>query len=100
MTAQRPTPYALNGDQFIDGTWHTGRSSARLDDRNPFNGETLLEMPLASVANLDAAYLAAEHTLVWPDGSSQPVGPVAAPIDSSLPMSLVELISARTTRAE
>lgn len=51
-------------------------------------------------ANLDAAYLVAEQALVWPDGSSQPVGPVARPIDSSLPMSLVELISARTTRAE
>ena len=61
MTAQRPTPYALNGDQFIDGTWHTGRSSAQLDDRNPFNGETLLEMPLASVADLDAAYAAAQR---------------------------------------
>ncbi len=46
-------------------------------------------------ANLDAAYLAAERKLVWPDGSAHPVN-----TESDLAMSLVELISARTSRVE
>ncbi|MCF5505416.1 aldehyde dehydrogenase family protein, partial [Pseudomonas syringae] len=59
MNCLHLAPYAINGDQYINGAWRTGRSARRLDDRNPFNGEQLLEMPLASVADLDDAYQAA-----------------------------------------
>ncbi len=61
MTTQSLAPYAINGDQYINGTWRAGRSARRLDDRNPFNGEQLLEMPLASIADLDDAYQAAHQ---------------------------------------
>ena len=61
MTIPTFATYAISGDQYINGTWRTGRSTRRLDDRNPFNGERLLEMPLASVADLDDAYQAAQR---------------------------------------
>lgn len=61
MTTQQLAPYAINGDQYINGTWRAGRSLRRLDDRNPFDGEQLLEMPLASIADLDDAYQAAHR---------------------------------------
>ena len=61
MTTPIIAPYAINGDQYINGIWRAGRSARRLDDRNPFNGESLLEMPLASVADLDDAYQAARR---------------------------------------
>ena len=61
MTTQPLGPYAINGNQYINGTWRAGRSARRLDDRNPFNGEQLLEMPLASIADLDDAYQAAQQ---------------------------------------
>ena len=60
MTTEHAVPYAINGDQYINGTWRKGRSARRLDDRNPFNGEALLQMPLASVSDLDEAYQAAQ----------------------------------------
>jgi len=61
MTIPTFATYAISGDQYINGTWRTGRSTRRLDDRNPFNGERLLEMPLASVVDLDDAYQAAQR---------------------------------------
>ena len=61
MTTPILAAYAINGDQYINGTWRAGGSTRRLDDRNPFNGEPLLEMPLASVADLDDAYQAAQR---------------------------------------
>ncbi|MDF7793390.1 aldehyde dehydrogenase family protein [Pseudomonas syringae] len=66
MNAAQPAPYAIAGDQYIKGAWRTGRSTRRLEDRDPFNGELLLEMPLASVADLDDAYLAAHNAqIAW-----------------------------------
>ena len=59
-----PTPFVIQGQQYINGHWRTGRSSKLLDNRNPFNNELLLEMPLASVEDLDDAYLAAEQAQV------------------------------------
>ncbi|MNB90306.1 MULTISPECIES: aldehyde dehydrogenase family protein [Pseudomonas] len=61
MLTALTTPYTIDGLQFIAGAWRTGRSSRCLSDRNPFNGELLLEIPQASVADLDDAYKAAEH---------------------------------------
>jgi aldehyde dehydrogenase (NAD+) len=61
-----PAPFAIQGHQYINGRWQPGRSTKRLDNRNPFNNELLLDMPLASVADLDEAYLAAEKAqLEW-----------------------------------
>jgi len=54
-------PYALAGRQYIDGAWVTGRSSRTLDDRDPFTGDQLLTMPLASREDLDQAYHAAQR---------------------------------------
>ncbi len=56
--------YTVNGQQYINGVWRNGRSTRRLDDRNPFDGEQLLEMPLASIADLDDAYQSARHAQV------------------------------------
>lgn len=45
--------------QFIDGAWRPGRSPRTLTDTNPYNGETLTDIRLASVDDVDAAYQAA-----------------------------------------
>ncbi|MFI8748015.1 aldehyde dehydrogenase family protein [Pseudomonas sp. NPDC077186] len=54
----KPTllPYKITGQQFINGNWSMGRSERRLDDRNPYNNEQLLDMQLGSVQDLDEAY--------------------------------------------
>ncbi|WP_407316430.1 aldehyde dehydrogenase family protein [Pseudomonas sp. nanlin1] len=61
MTTEQHAPYAISGDQYINANWRAGRSSRRLDDRNPFDDSLLLEMPLASIADLDDAYQAAQR---------------------------------------
>lgn len=58
------TPFSIQGQQYINGHWRSGRSLKRLDNRNPYNNELLLEMPLASVEDLDEAYLAAKKAQV------------------------------------
>ncbi|WP_249673894.1 aldehyde dehydrogenase family protein [Pseudomonas abieticivorans] len=65
MNAPQPvSSYALSGDQYINGRWQAGRSSRRLDDRDPYTGQPLLEMAMASVADVDQAYRAAEQAQV------------------------------------
>lgn len=59
-----PAPFVIQGHQYINGHWRAGRSTKRLDNRNPFNNALLLEMPLASVDDLHEAYLAAEKAQV------------------------------------
>ncbi|WP_426139532.1 aldehyde dehydrogenase family protein [Pseudomonas sp. DWP3-1-2] len=61
MTHPMPAAYALNGHQYINGTWISGNSKRTLDNRNPFTGEQLLVMPMASREDLDAAYTAAQR---------------------------------------
>lgn len=61
MSTQPASAYRVNGHQYINGQWQTGRSQRRLDDRDPFTGQVLLEMAMASLADLDEAYLAAQH---------------------------------------
>lgn len=61
MNNQKPTPYKVGGQQFINGQWRTGRSARRLDNRDPFNNEQLLEMPLGSIDDINDSYLAAKQ---------------------------------------
>lgn len=54
-------PYALAGRQYIAGVWVDGRSTRTLDDRDPFTGDQLLTMSLASREDLDQAYHSAQR---------------------------------------
>lgn len=53
----------LDGDftgQYIAGKWKAGQSGKVLTDKDPYNGAVLTEIALASVADLDEAYRAAQ----------------------------------------
>jgi len=56
-----PCPYQLTGHQYIDGAWRPGRSKRSLEDKDPFNGAQLLEIPLASIDDVNDAYQAAHN---------------------------------------
>ena len=43
----------------IGGVWKHGSSAKRAADLDPYTGDTLVEIPLASRADVDAAYAAA-----------------------------------------
>ncbi|MFE9661985.1 aldehyde dehydrogenase family protein [Streptomyces sp. NPDC005955] len=47
--------------QFIDGEWRTGSGSWDIIDFNPYNGEKLASLTVATRAEVDAAYRAAER---------------------------------------
>lgn len=47
--------------QFIGGEWRNGESNTLLNNINPFNGETITQFKLATVADIDAAYKAAHE---------------------------------------
>ncbi|MFJ6696311.1 aldehyde dehydrogenase family protein [Streptomyces sp. NPDC091272] len=47
--------------QYIDGEWRTGSGSWDIIDFNPYNGEKLAAITVASVAEVDDAYRAAER---------------------------------------
>ncbi len=47
--------------QYIDGAWRTGSGSWDIIDFNPYNGEKLAAITVASVAEVDEAYRAAER---------------------------------------
>jgi aldehyde dehydrogenase (NAD+) len=51
--------YSGFGQQPIAGSWRTGRGKGRLTDRNPYNGETLVEIAHADERDLDEAYAGA-----------------------------------------
>jgi acyl-CoA reductase-like NAD-dependent aldehyde dehydrogenase len=52
--------------QFIGGAWRDGSLDKTLVDRNPFDGTTIAEFPIASVADVDEAYqAAAKAQLEW-----------------------------------
>ncbi|MDB5901432.1 MAG: yfmT 1 [Betaproteobacteria bacterium] len=60
--AGRPTgpPRRYRFDsQFIAGAWRRGRSGRTLRDVDPYTGETLDELALADIGDVDAAYEAA-----------------------------------------
>lgn len=61
MTPPQTAPYSLSGRQYINGAWVIGRSKRKLDDRDPFTGEQLLAMSMASIDDLNDAYAAAQR---------------------------------------
>jgi aldehyde dehydrogenase (NAD+) len=52
-------PYSGFDGQFIGGKWCPGSAAASLTDRDPYTGEVLTEISLATVADLDAAFASA-----------------------------------------
>jgi acyl-CoA reductase-like NAD-dependent aldehyde dehydrogenase len=57
---------AMHSKQFIAGEWRTGSMDKVLVDRNPFDGSTVAEFNVASVADIDDAYRSAERAkLEW-----------------------------------
>jgi aldehyde dehydrogenase (NAD+) len=46
--------------QYIDGRWRSGAGSWSIIDVNPYDGGKLAEIPVATVAEVDEAYRAAE----------------------------------------
>jgi aldehyde dehydrogenase (NAD+) len=69
----RDTIYHGLDRQPIGGIWRHGRGDGVIADRDPFTGEVLLEIPSASVADLDAAFAAAAR--------AQPAWAAAMPAD-------------------
>ncbi|HUK25469.1 MAG TPA: aldehyde dehydrogenase family protein [Terriglobales bacterium] len=58
--------FARLNKQYIGGVWRDGKSQKSLADRNPYNGSTIAEFKLASLADLDEAYRsAAAAQKVW-----------------------------------
>ncbi len=52
--------------QYIGGNWRDGASAKVLTDRNPYNGNTIAEIKLGTLADLDDAYAsAAAAQKVW-----------------------------------
>ncbi|MFJ4922294.1 aldehyde dehydrogenase family protein [Streptomyces sp. NPDC088725] len=49
------------GHQYIDGEWRTGSGSWDIIDFNPYNGEKLASITVATTAEVDEAYRAAER---------------------------------------
>ncbi|MGO4430625.1 aldehyde dehydrogenase family protein, partial [Streptomyces sp. MCAF7] len=47
--------------QYIDGEWRTGSGSWDIVDFNPYNGEKLASITVATVQEIDLAYRAAER---------------------------------------
>jgi aldehyde dehydrogenase (NAD+) len=52
--------YAIQARQFINGKWVSGTSNSVLTNVNPYDQSPIFEMPLASRADVDQAYRAAE----------------------------------------
>ncbi|MFD7616362.1 aldehyde dehydrogenase family protein [Streptomyces sp. NPDC059802] len=48
-------------DQYIDGEWRTGTGSWDIIDFNPYNGEKLAAITIATAQEVDLAYRAAER---------------------------------------
>lgn len=57
--APAATAYTGFDQQYLAGEWRHGRSDRIAPDRNPYTGESLLEIPQANVDDLDAAYAGA-----------------------------------------
>lgn len=60
-----PVPYENLSLQPLAGQWRSGSAGRNLDVTDPFNGETLLSIPMASRQDLDDAYQKAKQ--VQPD---------------------------------
>jgi aldehyde dehydrogenase (NAD+) len=57
---QAPTPYDAT-QMLIGGMWRAGRSGKVAADRNPYTGETLVQIGLADASDVDDAYVMAEN---------------------------------------
>ena len=58
--------FAKLNQQYVAGKWRDGNSQKTLTDRNPFNGQPIADIRLASLADLDEAYRsAAAAQRVW-----------------------------------
>lgn len=55
-TPQPPASYSGFDQLPIAGTWRHGRGEKSTTDKDPYNGETLVEIPQATRDDLDAAY--------------------------------------------
>ncbi len=56
--------------QYIDGEWRPGKGSWDIIDFNPFDGEKLASIPVATADEVDQAYRAAERAQqAWADTS-------------------------------
>ncbi|MFH9608846.1 aldehyde dehydrogenase family protein [Streptomyces sp. NPDC017448] len=54
--------------QYIDGEWRPGKGSWDIIDFNPFDGEKLASIPVATAGEVDQAYRAAERAQqAWAD---------------------------------
>src|SRR5262249_41243222 len=49
-------PYGDFTEMPSAGVWRPGRSGERIADKDPYTGVTLLEIPLASAADVNEAY--------------------------------------------
>ncbi|QWA11968.1 aldehyde dehydrogenase family protein [Sodalis ligni] len=58
IVVQRPHPYSFQ-ELLIGGRWQTGSAGTLYRNTNPFTGETLLEVPEASIDDINAAFQAA-----------------------------------------
>lgn len=54
-------PYEGLDNVFVVGEWREGRAGKSREDKNPYTGETLVEIPLANAEDLDEAYRASER---------------------------------------
>jgi aldehyde dehydrogenase (NAD+) len=59
-----PTPYLDFSGQFIDGQWRSGSAGTMMPDHNPYSGETIAEIALATKVDLNDAYEAAARAQV------------------------------------
>lgn len=48
--------------QFISGSWRPGKRGSTLKDHDPYTNQTIAELALANLSDLDEAYQAAEHS--------------------------------------
>jgi aldehyde dehydrogenase (NAD+) len=83
-----PASYDGMTGQFIDGRDRAGRAGRSRADLNPFTGEKIAEISLASAADLDDAYAAAAR--------AQPDWAAASPADrAAVLLAAVRIIEAR-----
>ena len=57
-------PYSGFNLQYINGAWRPGKQGVILKDTNPYSGETLAEIVMASASDLDEAYQSAAKAQV------------------------------------
>ena len=55
-----PSPYVFSG-LLIDGRWRAGAAGTIFKDIDPYTGRTLVEVPQANVADIEAAYASAKR---------------------------------------